>query len=173
MSKKKFSRGFTLVEILVVMAVVAILAGVILRGVLGSTDKAKSGRAKSEIGQISNIIQQIEVDTGCWPKAPAELVCKTPYLVEEGAIDNEIWDLNDLAVGVVGDSDGAFPNWQGPYMQVVHNDPWGNPYFFDTDYDIDPTAGENWAAVLGSFGSNGVQDENDPNSDDVIKILAD
>lgn len=173
MSKKVFNQGFTLVEILVVMAVIAILAGVILRGVLGSTDKAKAGRAKSEIGQIAGIIQQIEVDTGCWPKASAEAVCKTPYVVEEGVSDNEIWDLNDLAVGIVGDSDGVFPSWQGPYMTIVHNDPWGNLYFFDTDYDIDPSAGENWAAVLGSFGPNGVQDENDPNGDDVIKLLAD
>lgn len=164
--------GFTIIEILIVIAIIGILASLTLRGTMGSTDKAKIGRAKSEISQVLRIIQQIEVDTGCWPKTPDEATCKMPYIIENGVADNEIWDLSSPEVGITGDNDNVFPHWSGPYMEIVHKDPWGNNYFFDTDYDIDPTASVHEAVVIGSFGPNGVG-PNVYDSDDVIYIIVD
>jgi len=170
-SKNKLNAdGFTIIEVLIVIAIIGILASLTLRGTMGSTDKAKIGRAKSEISQILRIIQQIEVDTGCWPKSPDEATCKVPYVIESGAGGNEIWDLSALDVGIIGNTDNAFPNWRGPYMAIVHKDPWGNDYFFDTDYDIDPTGIVHEAVVIGSFGPNGVG-PNIYDDDDVIYII--
>jgi hypothetical protein len=48
-------------------------------------------------------------------------------------------------------------------MQDVPKDPWGNDYFFDTDYDLEPGGGTNWAVVLGSYGpSNPTMDQYGP-----------
>ena len=164
-------KGFTLIELLVVIAIIGILASVVLVAFPSSVEKARIGEAKSDIGQIYRAIKRLEVETGCWPKNSSALVCKTPFVIENGVDDNEIWDLSDFDVGLLMDNDNAFRNWAGPYMSVITVDPWGNNYFFDTDYDMDPTAGEDWAAVLGSFGPNGVG-QNLYDEDDVIFILA-
>jgi hypothetical protein len=55
-------------------------------------------------------------------------------------------------------------------LKVIPNDPWGHPYFFDTDYDIDPTAAVQNAVVIGSYGPNG-RGLNLYDSDDIYKIL--
>ena len=166
----KSKEAFTIIELLAVIAVIGILAGFTLRGLLGATDKAKIGRAKAEIGEIHNAILQLEVDTGCWPKTPNEETCKIPGVIESGYSNNEIWDLNNLYCGLTGNEDGVFRNWFGPYMKKVPKDPWDNNYFFDTDYDIDPGEGETWAVVIGSFGPNG-EGQNLYDEDDIIFIL--
>jgi hypothetical protein len=56
-------------------------------------------------------------------------------------------------------------------MPTIPLDPWGHPYFFDTDYDIDPSGGVTNAAVIGSFGPNGVG-QNVYDSDNIyIKLV--
>lgn len=70
------------------------------------------------------------------------------------------------AAGLI-DTDGAYLNWKGPYMGVIPKDPWGNNYFFDTDYDI---GGGVMRVVLGSYGPNGVGN-NLYDADDIRLIL--
>ena len=77
----------------------------------------------------------------------------------------EKWNLNTSNAGLTG-TDGTFPDWAGPYISNVPQDPWGNNYFFDPDYQID---GLNYA-VLGSFGPNGVG-PNLYDADDIYIIL--
>ena len=74
----------------------------------------------------------------------------------------------DLAAGAAGllTTNGSFPNWNGPYLPSIPLDPWGNNYFFDSDYLVN---GHN-RVVIGSFGPNGVG-PNVYDSDDVIKII--
>ena len=163
-------KGFTLIELLVVIAIIGILASFVFISFPGFSEKARIARAESMLGNIYSAIMQLEVTTGCWPKTPAEANCKTPYVVESGAGSNEIWNLGHLDVGILGDNDNAFPGWSGPYLDKIPKDPWGNDYFMDTDYDIDPTAGETWAVVIGSFGPNG-QGQNLYDDDDVIRVL--
>ena len=172
-SKKKFG-GFTLIEVLVVIAIVGILAGIVL-GTLGQArNKAKIARAKLELKQFYNAIFMLEMDTGCWPKSPAEPDCKDPYTIESGAGGNEIWDLNNDAVGLTGDSGTDFPGWAGSYVENFPTDPWGKPYFLDTDYDYAKhmeTGSGQWVAVIGSFGSDG-DGQNEYDTNDVIYIIA-
>lgn len=164
-------QGFSLMELLIVIAIISTLAGIVLIAFPSSQDKARIAKTKGELKQIVDVIKIIEVETGCWPKSPIEANCKTPYVIEIGGANNEIWDLSDTRCGIMGDDDNAFPGWGGPYMQKIFKDPWGNDYFFDSDYDLDPDPiGQQWAVVVGSFGPNRVG-PNVYDDDDVVYVL--
>ncbi len=170
--KNKHLGGFTLIEILVVIAIIGILAGAVMVSIVGARRKAKIAAAKAQVREIYNAIALLENDTECWPKKPEEAECKEVALVEAGDPDNEVWDLNSAEAGLTGDLDNAFFNWDGPYLDEVPSDPWGNPYFFDTDYNLDAgIGGTRWAVVIGSFGPNG-EGPNVYDDDDVIYVIA-
>jgi general secretion pathway protein G len=154
-------RGFTLIELLIVIAIIGVLAAIIYVYLGGAKEKAEIAKAQKELDSIHLAIKQLEGDTEEWPGH------EEPYAVNEGALNNEIWDLNSNEAGLVG-TDGSFPGWSGPYARTIPNDPWGNPYFFDSDYDM---GGGTWATVIGSFGPNGIG-QNNYDEDNVYIILA-
>ncbi|PIS04616.1 MAG: hypothetical protein COT81_05470 [Candidatus Buchananbacteria bacterium CG10_big_fil_rev_8_21_14_0_10_42_9] len=156
--------GFSLVELLVVIAIIGLLATIAIVATNIARRKAMVTRAQAEVRQIVTAIALLENDSGEWPGH------KTIEDVESGGSGNEIWDLNVDLAGIAG-TDGNFSGWDGPYMNSVPLDPWGNNYFFDTDYDIDPGAGQKWAAVVGSFGPNGVG-QNVYDSDNIFLVLS-
>ena len=88
--------------------------------------------------------------------------------IDTGTENNELWDLSAQEAGLT-QTDGLFSGWKGPYLNSAPIDPWGNNYFFDTDYDIGSSTPV-WVAVIGSFGPNGVG-QNVFDSDDIIRIL--
>ena len=152
--KRKNSAGFTLIELLVVIAIIGILTSIGMVSLAGAREEANKAKAKRELKEVYNAIIMLEMDTGNWPSTTGG-VPKTRHELEIGASGNEIWDLNDTRVGLTGDAVNKFSNWRGPYMGDML-DPWGNSYFLDTDYDIDPTTGvEEWVIVIGSFGPDG------------------
>jgi len=168
---KNRSSGFTLIEILVVIAIIGILAAAVMVSIVGAREKAQIAAAEAQVREIYNAIALLENDTECWPKGPDEAECNEVASIEAGDPGNEVWDLNNTEVGITGDNDNAFFNWDGPYMDEVALDPWGNPYFFDTDYNLDAGAGgTRWAVVIGSFGPNG-EGQNLYDDDDVIHII--
>lgn len=161
--KSASQKGFTLIEILAVIAIIGYLASVVLTSVNQARDKARIARAEIDVRQLRQAIGLLVDDTGEWPGH------KSVDVIEPGAPGNEIWDLTVPLAGIVA-TDGAYPNWRGPYIRIVVNDPWGNNYFFDTDYDTDLGAGENWAVVIGSFGPNG-DGQNVYDTDNIIEIF--
>jgi len=163
MKNKKVALGFTLIELLVVIAIIGILSSVVLAALNTAREKARVAKAQTEVKNLRVVIELLADDTGQWPghRPVGEVLSGTP--------GNEVYDLNLPIAGLVA-TDGNFPNWQGPYISSVPADPWGNNYFFDTDYDIDPGAGRDWVAAMGSFGSNGIGPEIYDN-DNVIHIL--
>lgn len=161
--------GFTLVEVLVVIAIIGLLATLTTVAVNRAREKAKIAKAQHDIDAIYTAIGQLMVDSNEWPGH------QTPESVNTGS-SNEVWDLNATQAGLVA-TDGLYTDWRGPYMLVINPDPWGNNYFLDTDYSVnsslDPCDGGGGChdvVAVGSFGPNG-QGQNDYDSDDIIKIV--
>ncbi|OGZ34959.1 MAG: hypothetical protein A2174_00005, partial [Candidatus Portnoybacteria bacterium RBG_13_41_18] len=123
--------GFTLTEILVVIAIIGILATVVLVGVNTAREKANIAKAKSEINQIRTVVEMLNLDSSEWPgHQPPDIICTS------SCDDNELF-LNAADAGLRQQDAGQnYLNWAGPYLPVDPIDPWGNPYFFDTDYDL-------------------------------------
>jgi prepilin-type N-terminal cleavage/methylation domain-containing protein len=160
--------GFTIIELLVTIAIIGILTAITLVSLSVARTKAKIATARGEIEQIHVAMEALANDAGKWPNH------KVQEKVDSGNT-NEIWDLTPASVGLT-DTDGTYLNWKGPYMQTIPLDPWGNPYFLDTDYDVDSNGNPcqsscSTVAVLGSFGPNGTG-QNVFDSDDIILIVA-
>ena len=155
MTDIRHSCGFTLLEIIVNLAIIGILLAIAIPAYTIFKDKARTSRARSDFRAIQIAIELLASDTEKWPG---------PNSVGVTA-NKEVWDLNSSDAGLVTATSG-FPNWNGPYVQSVPKDPWGSDYFFDPDYKI---GGDNYA-VVGSFGPNKVG-KNKYDSDDVILIL--
>jgi general secretion pathway protein G len=152
------SRAFTLVELLVVIGIIGVLSTLAMVAMGYARDAAKVAKAQHDIDVIVTALKQLENDSGQWPGHQT-----VDQVTTSGT--NEYWDLNAAAVGIVA-TDGAYPNWRGPYMQEVRRDPWGKDYFYDSDYRVN---GQD-KVVIGSFGPNGVG-QNLYDADDIIKIL--
>ena len=151
-------RAFTLIELLVVIAIIGVLSTLSMVALAYARRASKIAKAQHDIDAIVLAVKQLENDTGEWPRH--QLV---DQVVTSGS--NEAWDLNADDVGISA-TDGAFPGWRGPYMTAVPKDPWGNDYFYDSDYLV---GGDN-KTVIGSFGPNGVG-QNLYDADDIVKIL--
>ncbi len=101
----KNKAGFTLVEMIVVIAIIGILATLVVVRYSGQTDQAKVAAAKSQLAQIEGAVISFHSHVGRLPKALGELVEKP--------------------TGVT--------NWQeGGYLKgsSVPKDPWGNEYVY-------------------------------------------
>ncbi len=94
------SKGFTLIEMLIVIVVIAILALIVIPRLLGAGRKAKEATLRGDLHQIRNAVQQFEADCGDYPAALADLMTKPG----EG----------NGGTGVALDTNG----WQGPYLRT-------------------------------------------------------
>jgi len=110
------NRGFTLVELLVVMVIIGMLAALVFPRLIPKVGKGKQAATKAQIELLGQALDQFRLDTGRYPATT------------EG--------LNALMV------DPGAPNWDGPYLKkAVPNDPWGRPYVYQSpgnhgDYDL-------------------------------------
>jgi len=108
LQRRKIScRGFTLMEMVIVIAIMLILAGVAIPAYNGIRNRARKGAAKAEIQTIVLAINDFQLDLNRYPKTLEELVSN------------------------VGGSD----KWDGPYFgntMLVPKDPWGNAYQYTT-----------------------------------------
>lgn len=121
-------RGFTLIEILVVIVVIAILATLVAPNVFQHVGTAKSTTAKSQIEMIASALDAYRLDTGAYPTTAQGLQA----LQEIPSIDPPA-------------------NWRGPYLRkAVPLDPWGRPYVYLSPGEVNPTGFD-----LFSYGADG------------------
>ena len=149
------SSGYTMIELLVNLVIIGILTAISISTYMTYKEKAKTARVQTELKNIHLAIEALASDTERWPGPNTIGV----------TVDQEIWDLTTPEAGLLS-AMNAFTNWQGPYIQAIPPDPWGNDYFFDPDYYING----NPVPVVGSFGPNGAG-QNNYDSDDVYRIL--
>ena len=91
LSKKS---GFTLIEIILVVVIIGILAGIAIPRMGGKTEKAKISQAKSNITSLSMAIQEFEMINGNYPSSLDQLLDESkggPFM-EKKAIPKDPWD---------------------------------------------------------------------------------
>lgn len=101
--------GFTLVEILLVVAILGILAGVAVVSLKGRTKTASISATRTSIAAIGTAIDTYEVDNGVYPQSLQGLLTKGnennwngPYL-KDGRMPKDAWG-NDFSYSLQGDS---------------------------------------------------------------------
>jgi len=144
LSRNKIQRGFTLVEILITVAIIALITNVATVQYQNASNKAKISKAKADLEAMGSAIEQIEEDTD-------------NYIPELSYLDDKL------------PPDPSFSPWWGPYVSSLSlKDPWGNDYFYyywltNEEYNSipkDPSwnisgGTEDKGFILGSYGSDG------------------
>jgi general secretion pathway protein G len=149
------THGFTLVEIMIVVAIIAVLATIAIASMVRVRRMTRETVALNDLRIISDAIETLATETSRWPGG---IPC-------DQEANPEIWNLTLPYAGLMA-TDGAFPKWNGPYLRRIPLDPWGMPYFFDPDYRI----GGRYYPVVGSFGPD-KWGRNRYNEDDIYVIL--
>ena len=157
LSPKK-SRGFTLMELSVIMAILGVLSAIAIPNYLRHREKGKIAKATSELKILQRKIQDLGHDTGMWPGGKI-----AGTLDEHGS---EHMDLSDDDMGLTT-NDGSYSDWQGPYYTGPWKDPWGSNYFIDEDYHL-PDGRE--VPIVGSFGPNKCC-KNEYDEDNIIMLM--
>ncbi len=125
-------RGFTLLELLVVMVIIGLLAGYVGPRLFAQIGKSEVKIARAQIDALQKALDQYRIDTGRYPGTAQGLLA----LVQRPADE---------------------PRWAGPYLaRAVPPDPWGRPYQYTapgrtTDYEL---------LTLGQDGQPGGDGEN-------------
>jgi general secretion pathway protein G len=110
--------GFSLIELLVVIIILGLIAGLVGPRLFGRVGQSKQATAKAQIELFGASLDQYRLDVGSYPSAAAGL-------------DALVRNPNA-------------PNWNGPYLKkdAVPSDPWGKPYLYKCcpgdhgEYDI-------------------------------------
>ena len=106
-STSRRGRGFTLLELMVVLLILALLATIAAPQVMKHLAKAKSETAKIQVTALASSVEFFHLDLGRYPTQ------------EEG-------------LGVLVTAPANAPKWDGPYLKQADSliDPWGRPYLY-------------------------------------------
>ena len=98
--------GFTLVEMLLVLEILAILAAIVYPNVAGRGEQARQTAARTQIENLSTALKTFEVDNGYFPRGRDGLSA----LVQKPR---------------------EAQSWHGPYVDKIPSDPWNNAYIYE------------------------------------------
>ena len=132
--------GFTLVEILITVAVIGLLGSLVSASVIKAMKTAKIKQAEIDLAKLSTAVERLVHDTLTWPNKTLR--------TQPGTVP--VWDLSGASAGIMA-TDGSYDDWRGPYYEGDLVDPWGNAYFFDPSYPVDGKL----CSVIGSLGPDG------------------
>ncbi|NOX97696.1 MAG: prepilin-type N-terminal cleavage/methylation domain-containing protein [Nitrospirae bacterium] len=151
MTQRGKERGFSLIEVVVMVAILALMAGIAIP-LIGTSLRIKGKEAtREEMGNIETAINMYYQDTTELPSTLA--------------------DLN---------TDPGVSGWDGPYMTTQPNDDytkdaWQKSYYYDPSYDTTGGSTPN-SILLYSYGHNGQDDSNSGTSldynNDLIRVIS-
>src|SRR5579859_3538221 len=109
---RKSQSGFTLIELMVVIFIIGLLATLIIPKLSGATDKAKRVKAQADISALKTALDRYYLDNSSYPTT------------DQG-----------LAALISAPQNGKVPTDypEGGYIERIPNDPWGNPYVYQSD----------------------------------------
>lgn len=106
MKQLKQNKGFTLIEVMVVVIILGILASVVIPNIMDEPGKARVGKAKQDVRGLEEALNRYKLDNYDYPST------------EQG-----------LAALVTKPGGSPEPRrWKGPYVKKVPKDPWKNEY---------------------------------------------
>lgn len=130
-------RGFTLIEIMVVIFIIALLAALVVPKIIGRTEEAKRVAAKAQIREIENALNLYHLDNGTYPTT-------------EQTLDALVKKPTAPPVPNNYKADG--------YISKIPKDPWGRPYLY-----LSP--GNHGEFDIISLGADGVRGGKGNNAD--------
>ncbi|MGE5820398.1 MAG: type II secretion system major pseudopilin GspG [Deltaproteobacteria bacterium] len=108
------SSGFTLIELIVVVVIIGLLAGLVLPQFIRQEEKAKLKAARAQIELLATALDTFRLDVGRYPTS------------EEG-------------LQALRQKPGGLERWDGPYLKKdIPLDPWGKPYNYKSPGDHGP-----------------------------------
>jgi len=129
-------RGFTLIEVLVVIIVLGMLAALVGPRILGRVSEAKSAAARTQIELLGLALDGYRLDNGTYPSTEQGLAALDEKPAREPLPSN----------------------WRGPYLRkVVPIDPWGRPYIYQSPGEHGPFSYD--LSTLGRDGQPGGSEE--------------
>ncbi len=179
MFKSNNQQGFTLIEVIVAIAVVAILAGIITPSVVKHLDDSKHSRAQNDCLVIGSALGSFYKDLGRWPNMNASGAVGVTLLVSQGntpAVASGVSTWNSATALTSVDllsnhlsanspktqtankypASGSEFVWRGPYQTDFPPDPWGNRYAVNIGNMLVSTATTSNAVWVLSAGRDGI-----------------
>ncbi len=172
------SKGFTLIEIIVILAVISILVAILTPTVLKYIDEARDDRAKEDVKNISAMLNDLIKDTGQYPGSmtaksficgPGDIAspgtsgwaansaaCTTGTGKTSNSLSNHLV-VNDPNEDGTTDSTGDYrttgKRWKGPYLTNISEDPWGNAYEVNVSTLVGGNTSVTWVISAGPNGT--------------------
>jgi len=164
-NRSPLTAGFTLIEIIIVIAVIAILAGIATPSIVKNIRDSRVARARSDCKEIATTMASFYKDTGQWPNgtsgAPGTLYYYT--LKTAGTDPTGMWGStwatradtfdNQLINNTPGYPTTGELRWDGPYQTEYKPDPWNHPYICGIYY---LKSGDTHPVYVVSAGPDGV-----------------
>jgi general secretion pathway protein G len=133
MKRKRNRPGFTLMEVLLVLAILVILGSLVGVGIMRMQQNANIKAARAQVGMLEGVVKAYSIDVGTCPTTQQGLA----------ALAQQPTDLKNPA------------KWQGPYLdKQIGLDPWGN------EYQYEQTGPDQFRILsVGKDGASGSEDD--------------